>query len=89
MELNFEDMAIAGENRFTGMVEWDIGSVILQWPWLCHWWLPSIRGQEWISWLPFDGIEEIWRWNVLYQGIGFEVVTCRKFGPDLGDEILP
>ena len=39
-------MAIAVEHSFARMIEWDIKSVIMQCPWLCHWRLPSTGDQE-------------------------------------------
>ena len=48
-ELNCVAMAIAVENHYAKIVEWDIGRVGGQWSWLCRCWLPS-TGRRW---LPF------------------------------------
>ena len=61
LEFNCVVVSMTVEDRFTGMVEYEVGKVGRQWVLLCCWQLPSMGAAKGSSWLPFDGISEVWR----------------------------
>ena len=61
LEFNCVAISMTVENRFMGMVEYHVGKAARQWALICCWRLPSMGAEKRSSWLPFDGISEVWR----------------------------
>ena len=60
-EFNCVAISMTVKNRFAGMVEYEVGKVGRQWALMCRWQLPGMGEEKRSSWLPFDGILEVWR----------------------------
>ena len=61
LEFNCVVILTTVENRFAGMVEYEVGKGGKQWALLCCRRLPSLGAVKRSTWLLFDGIWEGWR----------------------------